>query len=105
MTFQVDKDYINGSQILNKIQGMDMWQSDLLFWAHDAGILRCEQVQDGIQEAQIKLQIHLLNQHFEVPEVDRHSHNHLGAKLRKPLMQALHVSMWLKKESISNIIG
>lgn len=50
---------------------LNMWLSDLLFWAHDAGILRCEQVQDGVQEAQIELQIHLLNQHLEVPEADK----------------------------------
>lgn len=62
---------------------LNMWLSDLLFWVHDAGILRCEQVQDGVQEAQIELQIHLLNQHLEVPEANKTLPSVFGSKTEK----------------------
>lgn len=60
--------------------------SDLLLWAHDAGVLRSEQVQDGVQEAQIELQVHLLDQHLEVPEVDKHFHHSFEVEWKKTVI-------------------
>lgn len=68
---------------LHRMLRLNMWLSDLLFWVHDAGILRCEQVQDGVQEAQIELQIHLLNQHLEVPEANKTLPSVFGSKTEK----------------------